>query len=130
MPIPFRTALIAASALLSAAASATPLTGMWGAGDALLAIDTQGGRLQLGCTLVRFAPVEADASGQFATDARAEKLQVMLPEEDEAETPSTPARLTGRLGGGRVELTLTVQGQAPRTVQLVAGQRGKPARCL
>ena len=47
---------------------------MWGAGSALLAIDAQGGRLQIGCTLVRFAPVSADKDGQFRTSAQVEQL--------------------------------------------------------
>lgn len=113
-----------------AATEAEPLSGMWGSGDALLALDAQGGRLQVGCTFARLSPVRPDASGAFTVDARVETLTVMLPEDDAAEAPPLPAKLSGRLVGGRIDLTLTVQGQAPRRLQLLAGQRGKPARCL
>ena len=127
----FRTFLIAALAASGATAADTPpLTGMWGAGNALLAIDTQGGRLQIGCTFALFSPVRPDASGHFTVDAQVQNLKVLLPEEGDAEPSALPAKLSGQLGGGRIELVLTAQGQAPRTVQLVAGQRGKPARCL
>jgi hypothetical protein len=103
---------------------------MWGAGDATLALDAQGGRLQTGCLFARIAPIRPNASGQFSATAQVERLSAMLPEDDAAEASATPARLTGRLGGGMIDITLTVEGQAPRRLQLAAGQRGRPARCL
>lgn len=128
----FRSITIVAGAacLVAATDPIPPLSGMWGAGDALLALDAQGGRLQIGCQLARLSPVRPDASGQFTADAQVETLKVMLPEDDEAEPAPVPAKLSGRIGAGRIDLTLTVQGQAPRQVQLVLGQTGKPARCL
>lgn len=126
-----RIAFAIGAALGSAAgAPAAPLTGMWGAGEALLALDAQGGRLQLGCTLARLAPVQPDRAGQFTVDAKVERIKVMLPEDEEAEQASLPAKVSGRISGGRIDLTLTVQGQPPRQAQLQLGQTGKPARCL
>ncbi len=73
-PVPFkRLAAFAALACL-AATDAPPLAGMWGASDALLALDAQGGRLQLGCTLVRFAPLRLGADSRFSTSAQVEQL--------------------------------------------------------
>lgn len=128
-----RVARILAIAIAAAgltAADAPPLTGMWGASDALLALDAQGGRLQVGCQLARFTPVHPDASGAFAADAQVESLKVMLPENDAAEPAAQPAKVSGRIGNGRIEITLAVQGQAPRTLQLLSSQIVKPARCL
>jgi hypothetical protein len=131
MPMLLRTTIVAFAAATGAvAADAPPLTGMWGAGDATLALDAQGGRLQIGCTFALLSPVRQDASGRFTVDAKVQSLKVLLPEDDETEAAAVPARLSGQLGGGAVNLILTVQGQTPRQVQLIAGQRGKPARCL
>lgn len=129
-------ALIAFAALAGIAAGEPAFSGMWGAGDTLLVIDSQGGRLQIGCTLVRFAPVHTDANGRFTTNAQAEQLSLAPPvssgETDDAlpETAGKPATLAGQANGGTLNLTLTVEGQAPRTLALVLGQRGTPARCL
>lgn len=122
-------AILAAAAGLTAA-DGPPLTGMWGAADALLALDAEGGRLQVGCQLARLTPVRPNASGEFTAEAQVESLKVMLPEDDEAEPAAVPAKVSGRIGGGRIDLVLTVQGQAPRTLQLLSSQIVKPARCL
>ena len=109
---------------------------MWGAGNATLVSDAQGGRLQIGCTLVRFDPVSASKDGAFSTSVRIEQINLAPPvgsgEADDAqpETPAQAATLAGRTSGGTMTLTLTVEGQAPRTLALVMGQRGTPARCL
>lgn len=112
------------------------LTGMWGAGNTTLVSDAQGGRLQIGCTLVRFDPVRADKDGAFRTGARLEQISLAPPvasgEADDAqpEPAAQPATLVGRASGGTMALTLSVEGQAPRTLALVMGQRGTPPRCL
>ena len=121
-------ALMASPALV--AADAPAFIGMWGGGDATLAIDAQGGRLQLGCQLILFAPVRPDASGGFSAPARVETISTMLPEDDAADRPALPARLEGKLRAGGMDLTLQADGQQPRLLRLIAGQRGKPARCL
>lgn len=123
-------ALVCLAGAASIAATGPSLAGMWGAGDALLAIDAQGGRLQVGCQLVRFASPRLDAQGRFSTAAQVERLSLRLPEEDEAEEAARPATLSGRIADGAAELVLTVDGQPPRNVRLMLGQRGKPARCL
>ncbi len=46
------------------------------------------------------------------------------------ETTGKPATLAGQASGGTLNLTLSVEGQGPRTLALVLGQRGMPARCL
>ncbi|MBO9581176.1 MAG: hypothetical protein J7498_09830 [Sphingobium sp.] len=128
--------LVAFTALACTAAGEPVLTGMWGAGNTTLVSDAQGGRLQTGCTLVRFAPVRADKDGAFNTSARLEQLSLAPPvgngEADDAlpEPPAQPATLAGRASGGTMTLTLSVEGQAPRTFTLVMGQRGTSARCL
>ncbi len=125
-----RTVLLCLAGAISMAATEPPLAGMWGAGDALLALDAQGGRLQIACQFVRFAPLRLDAQGRFSTAAQVETLSLRLPEEDETEEVARPATLAGRIANGAAELVLTVDGQTPRNVRLVLGQRGKPARCL
>ncbi len=134
--MPFkRLAAFAALACL-AATDAPPLAGMWGASDALLALDAQGGRLQLGCTLVRFAPVRLGADSRFSTSAQVEQISVMplvSDGDDDAEMPdpaSRAATLSGRIGSGSADLSLAIDGQPPRALHLLLGQRGKPARCL
>jgi hypothetical protein len=133
---PFK-ALTALAALACVGAGDTaPFTGMWGAGDALLAIDAQEGRLQIGCTLVHFTPVRPDRDGQFKASGQAQQLSMTPPIGDsevddvQPEAPARAATLTGRAGGGTMDLTLAVDGQAPRTLRLTLGQRGTPARCL
>jgi hypothetical protein len=134
-PAPSRL-LVCLAALACIAAGAPALTGMWGAGDALLAIDGQGGRLQVGCALVRFAPVTPDKNGQFRTAAQVEQINLAPPVADGPDDDAQPepqqqnAVLTGTMGKGTMELTLTIDRQAPRTLQLVAGQRITPPRCL
>lgn len=124
------------TALACVAAGEPVLTGMWGAGNATLVSDAQGGRLQVGCTLVRFEPVSAGKDGAFSTSARIEQITLAPPvgngEADDAqpEAPAQVAKLAGRASGGTMALTLSVEGQAPRTLTLVMGQRGTPARCL
>ena len=118
------------------AAGPAPLAGMWGAPDALLVFDAQGGRLQTGCTLIRFAPVGRDANGAFETRAQATQLDAQPPSEtadedkEEAPPPSKPATLSGKVSGGAMDLSLTVEGQAPRSFHLLLGQRGNPPRCI
>jgi hypothetical protein len=130
-------ALIAFAALACVGAGEpAPFTGMWGAGDALLAVDAQEGRLQVGCTLVHFTPVRPSPDGQFKANGQAEQLSMAPPvgdsEADDAlpETPAKAATLTGRAGGGTMDVTLAVEGEPSRTFRLVLGQRGTPARCL
>lgn len=129
-------ALVVLAALACTAAGEPPLTGMWGAANATLVSDAQGGRLQIGCTLVRFEPVSAGKDGAFGTSARIEQINLAPPvgnaEADDAqpEPPAQAATLIGRASNGTITLTLTVEGQAPRTFTLVMGQRGSPARCL
>jgi hypothetical protein len=129
-------ALIALAALAGIAAGEPAFSGMWGAGDTLLVIDSQGGRLQVGCTLVRFAPVRPDETGRFTTSALVEQISLAPPvgagETDDAlpETAGKPATLAGLASGGTLNVTLTVEGQAPRALALTLGQRGTPARCL
>ncbi|GEM_PF-1677460 len=124
-------AFILALASPAAAQEAAPLAGMWGAGDALLALDAQGGRLQIGCLLARLAPVRPDAAGRFDVHAQVEPISAMPPQSDEEEAPTpATARLTGRIEGGAMDLTLERPGEAPRRLRLMLGQRGKPARCL
>jgi len=128
--------LVAFAALTCTAAGEPVLTGMWGAGNATLVSDVQGGRLQIGCTLVRFEPVQAGKDGAFSTSARLEQISLAPPvgndEADDAQPdpPAQPATLAGRASGGTMTLTLSVDGQAPRTLTLIMGQRGAPARCL
>jgi hypothetical protein len=129
-------ALIAFAALAGIAAGEPGFNGMWGAGDTLLVIDSQGGRLQIGCTLVRFAPVRPDKDGRFTTGAQIQQISLAPPvsagEADDAlpETVGKAATLAGQASGGTLNLTLSVEGQASRTLALVLGQRGTPARCL
>jgi hypothetical protein len=129
-------ALIAFAALTGIAAGEPAFSGMWGAGDALLVIDSQGGRLQIGCTLVRFAPVNPDKDGRFAATAQVQQISLAPPvsagEADDAlpETAGKAATLAGQASGGTLNVTLTVEGQAPRALALTLGQRGTPARCL
>ena len=92
-PAPFRTARALACIAVAAclvAADSPPLTGMWGGADALLAIDAQGGRLQTGCTLVRFAAVSPDADGRFQTSAHAATLQLAPPVTDGEDDKALP----------------------------------------
>ncbi len=138
---PVRSSLKAGLAALAAlacigATDAPPLSGMWGAGDAVLAVDAKGGRLQVGCTLVRFGPVTAGPDGQFRSSAQIESLSIRPPVGDAAEDDALPepvaqsGAVAGRLGNGAMELVLTISGQPPRTLRLIPGQRGTPARCL
>ncbi len=96
----------------------------------------RGGRLQLGCALVRFAPVHLGADGRFSTSAQVETISAMplvSDGDDDAELPdpaSRPATLTGRIGSGGADLSLAIDGQPPRQLHLLLGQRGKPVRCL
>jgi hypothetical protein len=129
-------ALIALAALAGVAAGEPAFSGMWGAGDTLLVIDSQGGRLQTGCTLVRFAPINPDKDGRFATAAQVQQISLSPPvsagEADDAlpEMAGKAATLAGQASGGTLNVTLTVEGQAPRALALTLGQRGTPARCL
>lgn len=120
-----------AGAAFIAANEPPALAGMWGAGDATLALDAQGGRLQSGCTLLRFAPIHLGTDGSFSTAAQVDTLSAMPPAEEEAGEP-TPraATLAGRIGGGAADLVITVNGEAPRSLHLILGQRATPARCL
>ena len=135
LPVRFKL-LTAIAALTCVAATDAPLVGMWGAGDALLALDAQGGRLQVGCSLVRFAPVRPGADGRFSTSAQVEQISIMprvSEGDDDAELPEPaerPATLSGRIGGGSVDLSLAIDGQPPRALHLMLGQRSNPARCL
>ncbi|HZV57187.1 MAG TPA: hypothetical protein VFF89_05885 [Sphingobium sp.] len=127
----FPLALAAASASPAAAQEAAPLVGMWGAGDVLLALDKEGGRLQIGCLLARFAPVRPDAAGRFDVRAQVEPISALPPQSDEDEAPApAAARLSGRAAGGTLDLVLERAGEAPRRLRLMLGQRGKQARCL
>ncbi|HEY1125224.1 MAG TPA: hypothetical protein VGE65_06295, partial [Sphingobium sp.] len=115
-------ALIILAALASTAAGEPVLTGMWGAGNALLVSDADGGRLQVGCTLVRFAPVRPGSEGAFSTGARVEQINLAPPvgsgeaDDVQPEVPGQTATLTGRANGGTMALTLSVEGQTPRTL--------------
>jgi len=129
--------LVGIAALACIAAGEPPaLTGMWGAGEALLAIGTDGGRLQIGCTLVRFGAVTPDRNGQFRADAQVEQIDAAPPVADGPDDTALPeppphkALLTGTIGKGAIDIVLTVDGQPPRTLQLVPGQRITPPRCL
>jgi hypothetical protein len=129
-------ALVAFAAFAGIAASEPAFSGMWGAGDTLLVIDSQGGRLQTGCTLVQFAPIRPDRDGRFTTSAQVKQINLAPPvsagETDDAlpESPGTAATLAGQASGRTLNVTLSVEGQAPRALALVLGQRGMPARCL
>lgn len=124
-------ALAAAGASPAIAQEATPLAGMWGAGDALLALDKEGGRLQIGCLLARFAPIRPDTAGRFDVPAQVAPISALPPQSDEDEGPApVAARLSGRVAGGTLDLALERAGEAPRRLRLMLGQRGKQARCL
>jgi len=129
-------ALIAFAALAGIAAGEPAFSGMWGAGDTLLVIDSQGGRLQIGCTLVRFAPVRPDRDGRFTTAAQVQQIDLAPPvsagEADDTmpEPADKTATLAAQANGGTLNLTLSVEGQPARAASLVLGQRGMPARCL
>ncbi len=134
--VPSRVLIGLAALACVAAGEPAPLAGMWGAGDALLALDAQGGRLQLGCTLVRFDPVRLQADGRFRASGQAETLSAMpllAQGEDDTEQSApgdTAATLSGRIAGGAADLSLAIEGKTTRELHLVLGQRGTIARCL
>lgn len=124
---PLALALLGGSCV-SAPAAGRPIEGSWGAPQAALELTAQGGRLVEGCGEVVMNAIRPDARGRFSTAGRQSIFRGGPQRADEA--PATdPVRITGRVEGDALSLTIAARGMPAREVRLQRGVRGKIIRC-
>ena len=112
----------------AASAATPPLVGMWGGGQAILTLDAQGGRLELGTGhAVLNGPVHPNARGRFV----AKGIYFSDPPgpaiADKA-SDQAPARFEGVVGREALTLTLKAHGAPAQAFNLKANRRVKLIR--
>lgn len=128
-----RTLLLMLTALsLDAQAGPPRLDGEWGGPGLRLTADAQLVRLEGECwNGSTAAAVELDAQGRFAAQARIEHgLPGRAPQVEEPGASIGTARISGRLEGGRLHLTVTPAVGMPHSHTLTPNAPVKLIRCL
>lgn len=110
--------------------SAKPLEGVWGGDRLQLVVDAKGGRVELDCASGAFAgPIMLSAAGTFTVVGTFDEHQPGPQRADES--PASPARFSGDVGGDEMRLSIAPHGPHQTQVfSLRKGVRVKLIRCL